>query len=254
VAALTLFEGKYLRAEVVNPEAQVLFVSFDRWRKDRAGFHVWEPSQKLAEQGFAELTIRPARNDWYMNPDLPALRAVLEPFTARYAEVRSFSFSMGAYGALLLSASLHLRHAVLISPQWSIYPDEAPFETRYRREAKAVGRRFGELAGMMTRDLRGVILFDPLGEPRDAAHAHLIAEAAPGLRCVAMGFTGHPATSVLLETVHYKSLRALAFAGSCDAAAYAALHRKARLVSPLYKQRLAAYLARRTSRTGNPTP
>jgi hypothetical protein len=241
----TLFAGDHLRAELHNPDADVLFVTFDRWRRDRNGFAAWAPSTKVAERGFAELIIKTAQNDWYLNPDLPDLRRAVKAATGRYRTVRCFAFSMGAYAALLLSRSLRLRHAVLVSPQWSPFPDQPPFDPQYRRETMSLDPALGDLAQVMADRLRGVVLYDPLANPADRGHARLILNHAPRLHGVAMPLAGHPATQVLLETTAYGQLRELAFAGKSDPAAYHALHVQARQTSPLYRRRLQERLARR---------
>ena len=252
MTAQVLFDGAHLRAEVHNPDAEVLFVTFDRWRRDRDGFATWAPSARVAKRGFAEVIIKTARNDWYLNRDLEGLRAALKAFSGRYRTVRCFAFSMGAYAALLLSRSLRLRHAVLVSPQWSVFPGQAPFDTRWRREAAGLDVGLdvglGDLAKVMAPRLRGVVLFDPVGVPVDGGHARLILNHAPRLAGVAMALAGHPATQVMLETRAYGGLRDLAFAGVSDPALYRALHVTARAGSSLYQQRLRARLALRAAR------
>lgn len=248
MAPLVLFAGEHLRAEVHNPDAEVLFVTFDRWRRDRDGFAEWQPSTRVAEHGFAELIIKTAQNDWYLNPDLAGLRTVLKAHTGRYRTVRSFAFSMGAYAALLLSRPLRLRHAVLISPQYSVFPDLPPLDRRYKREAEALDPALGDLARFVAPKLRGVVLFDPVGNPVDRAHARLILAQVPRMSGVAMPLAGHPATQVMLETTVYGKLRDLAFAAKSDPALYHALHVEARAQSPLYRHRLLERLARRSAR------
>ncbi len=245
MTSTVLFAGDHLRAEMHNPDAEVLFVTFDRWRRDRNGFAAWAPSTKVAAYGFAELIIKTAQNDWYLNPDLTPLRRVLKDHTGRFRTVRSFAFSMGAYAALLLSRSLRLRHAVLVSPQYTPFPDLPPGDTRYRREVQGLDMALGDLAEVVAPKLRGVVLFDPLGNPVDRAHARLILAQVPRMVGIAMPLAGHPATQVLLETTEYGKLRALAFAAERDPALYHALHVQARRTSPLYKARLSERLARR---------
>lgn len=249
MTATVLFAGDHLRAEVHNPEAEVLFVTFDRWRRERNGFAAWEPSTKVAALGFAELVIKTAQNDWYLNPDLTPLRRVLKDHTGRYRTVRSFAFSMGAYAALLLSRPLRLRHAVLVSPQYSPFPGQPPGDTRYRREVTGLDARLGDLAQVVAAKLRGVVLFDPLGNPVDRAHARLILAQVPRMSGVAMPLAGHPATQVMLQTTVYGKLRALAFGAETDPALYHALHVEARRASPLYHARLAERMAQRVRQT-----
>ncbi len=242
--SVVLFAGALLHAEVYNPDAEVLFVTFDRWRRDRDGFAEWQPSRTMAGYGFAELVIKTAQNDWYLNRELDALRRVLKDFTKPYRTVRTFAFSMGGFAALLLSRPLRLRNAVLISPQWSPFPKVAPFDTRYRAEAKGLVMEHGDLAQHVSGKLRGVVLYDPTVVV-DKWHARLIEEQAPKLFPVAMPLAGHPATQVMLETPVYGKLRDLAFMGKSEVSLYHALHVEARRLSPLYRTRLAERMAAR---------
>lgn len=242
-----LFSGAWLHVEVWRPDAAVLFASFDHWRRDRAGFAPWEPSRTVARLGFAELIIRTAHNDWFVNPDLPAVRRALRDFTVNYDAVRCFAFSMGAYAALLLSRPLHLGSAVLVSPQWSIFPDMPPFDRRYAAEARTVDRQKADLSGQIRRAMRGVVLYDP-SLAADRGHATLITAAAPGLVGLAMPFFGHPATEVIAGTDAYADLWRMAHRGEVNAAAYRAVRVRARASSELYRARLQAGLAARSRR------
>ena len=244
-----LFAGQHLRAELHNPGAEVLFVTFDRWRRERQGFASWEPSVKVAERGFAELIITTAQNDWYLNADLGPLRRVLKDHTGRYRTVRCFAFSMGAYAALLLSKSLRLRHAVLVSPQYTPFAHLPPGDQSYRREALKLDPALGDLAGVVSAKLRGVVLFDPVCCPIDRDHARLILQTVPRMSGVSMPLGGHPATALIAETAVFAKLRALAFGGQSDPALYHALHVEARKLSPLYRKRLRERLAERAARS-----
>lgn len=155
---------------------------------------------------------------------------------------------MGAYAALLLSKPLCLKNAVLVSPQWSIFPDQPPFDLRYEKEAKTLRPVLGDLAASVAAKLRGVVLFDPIGNPVDGTHARLISAHAPRLAGVAMALGGNPATEHLLQTPQYKALRNLALSGKFDPALYSRLHVAARVQSPLYQAALQSCLLRRSQR------
>ncbi len=243
-----LFDGSHLRAEVHNPDREVLFVRFDNLRLDRDGFPAFEPSDKVAARGMAELSVVTARNDWYLNPDLDALRGVLRGMTGRYRTVRCIAYSMGGYGALLLSKALRLRQAVLVSPQYCMFPGLPPGDPRYARYAKTLDPAVGDLAGVVARRLRGVVVYDPLGNPLDRAHARLILQQAPNMSGVAMAFGGHPATIAMGGMPAARQFRDLALAGNANPAQYRVLHVAARAGSPVYQQKLREALAKRAAR------
>jgi len=243
-----LFDGAHLRAEPIRPDAEILFVRFDNLRLERNGFPQWSPSQRVAALGMAELSIMSAQNDWFLNPDLGPLRAALRQVTGRYRTVRCLAFSMGGYGALLLSRALRLRHAVLVSPQFCGFADQPPGDHRYRRFAGLMDSKLGDLTAVTVRKLHGVVLFDPVGHPMDRAQARLILAQAPNMRAVAMTLGGHPATLAMMGTEAAQILQDHAYAGRAGPALYRALHVAARVVSPLYQQRLGEALVKRASR------
>ncbi|MGL5010663.1 MAG: alpha/beta hydrolase, partial [Paracoccaceae bacterium] len=109
-----IFDGAHLRADLYGAGGNGLFVSFDHWRGPaRAGFPRTAPVQTALDLGYASLVISTAADDWFLNADLPDLRLALSGFSARYPVVRGIGFSMGGYGALLLSRVLGMSFATL---------------------------------------------------------------------------------------------------------------------------------------------
>lgn len=243
-----LFAGRHLRAEMHNPDRAVLFVRFDNLRLERDGFAGWTPSATVAARGMAELSIMSAHNDWFLNPDLAELRAALRQFSGRFRTVRCLAFSMGGFGALLLSRALRLRHAVLVSPQFSVFPGQPPGERRYQRYTKLLDPALDDMAGVVVRKLHGVVLFDPVGVPADRAQARMILDLLPNMSGVAMAFGGHPATLAMQGTQAMAMVRDLALAGRANPALYRAAHVAGRAASAVYQQRLREALALRALR------
>lgn len=247
-----LFEGEYARAICFNPGAARLFVTFDHWRKRHVDFAPVQASAAVMAAGFAQVCILSSRNDWYLSPDLAGLRHSLLAASDAYGEVRGIGFSMGAYGALLLSKALRLQRLVLVSPQYSIFPGRAPFDPRYHPEAAELAPDMDDLARDVQPGLRGVILYDPSKRYKDRAHAIEIEAISPGLRRVAMPFTGHPAMAAIREARLYGKVMAAAISGDLTgpelAAEFRRIHRAARRVSPHYQTRLRKYLLQRSLR------
>lgn len=223
-------------------------VTFDNWRKDHVAFPEAAASNGVMQAGFGQLCVHTAANDWYLNPDLAALRAALSQFSAGYAEVRGIGFSMGGYGALLLSKALRLHKVVLVSPQVSIFPQRPPHDDRYGAEAAVLDPAQDQLALDMIAGLQGVILFDPIRQRKDTSHARAIAAIAPGLQAVAMPLSGHPAMGAIREARLYGRVLQAAMTGDLNAAEFRGIHRTARALSPRYQSLLAAYLERRRLR------
>lgn len=245
VESLMVFAGAHARAVCFNPGAERLLVTFDNWRKDHVAFPEAVPSRGVMQAGFGQLCVHSTRNDWYLSPDLAALRTALSQFCAGYAEVRGIGFSMGGYGALLLSKALRLDKVVLVSPQVSIFPQRYPHDDRYAAEAAELDPAQDQLAQDIVGGLQGVILFDPIRQRKDAAHARAIAALAPGLQVVAMPLSGHPAMGAIREARLYGRVLQAAMTGRLSVAEFRAIHRAARAASPRYQALLDAYLNRR---------
>ena len=205
------------------------------------------PRGKFATSGCACLTIESARNDWFLNRDLPALRAALAGFAEGYDRAGAIGFSMGGYGALLLARELRLADAILVSPQFSILPEKAPYETRYRREAEEVLAELDEIGGANGGNPKGAVIFDPSVAP-DVQHTRRICAAYPGLVPVPMWFGGHPALGVVAKHGRYGKVLEALFSGDVRAAELLSLHKKARRKSGTYHAGIRRYLARRAAR------
>jgi hypothetical protein len=245
-----LFQGRFARAVCFNPGAAKLFVTFDNWRRVHVDFEPVQPSVRVVKAGFAHLCIHSSRNDWYLSPDLGALRAALAAATGGYQAVHGIGFSMGAYGALLLSKALRLQKLVLVSPQFSVFPDRPPFDPRYGLEAAGLVRELDDLARDIQPGLQGVVLFDPAPWRNDRAHALEIEAVSPGLQLVAMPFTGHPAMAAIREAQAYGKVMTLAISGDLTAQGFRRIHRATRILSPHYQGRLRKYLLQRSARAG----
>jgi hypothetical protein len=225
-----IFDGQHLRAVLVDPGTtpRGLYVSFDHWRKNRAGFPLMTPVATATKMGYASLAISTAANDWFLNPDLAALRGVLAPLAARYPVVRASGFSMGGYGALLFSQALRLDNVTLFAPQVSIRAEIAPFERRWRRESRKIDAAMDRLADVARRDLRGIILFDPFYGPAERQHARIIQSICPQLTLAAMPFSRHPPTAVIMAARRLNDIQRATIAGTLTAGDLRRLHRAAR--------------------------
>ncbi|WP_273687182.1 alpha/beta hydrolase [Ketogulonicigenium vulgare] len=238
----TVFDGAHLHAThfagAAGPNGQQLMVVFDYRKEGRAGFSAATHSSSYARQGYGQLSIRTAQNDWYLNGDTAALEAALPAIAARYTRVHLLGYSMGGFGALRFARALGAKRAVVISPQFSLDSGVAPFEGRYPPLAVT-----DDLGRHGTADLQGMILFDPF-VPEDRAHAALIGRAFPGLSRVLLPFGGHPAIRTLRATRAQWWVQRAAALGWDDAPSIRGAHRDARRLSQGYWLRLAAQAAR----------
>ncbi len=243
-----VFDGAHLRADLYGHGPNGLFVSFDHFRPDRRGFAAMAPVQSALDRGYRSLVISTAANDWFLNPDLPALRATLAPIADDQAVIRAIGFSMGGYAALLLSDTLRLSFAALWAPQVSIRARVAPFEQRFQREARQINPMSDQLHLHVPRGLQGVILHDPLVHPAERKHALAIQTLAPALKIAALPFSGHPPTRVALGGGGYQALLHAAITGTLTHAMIRRIHTGQRWGSEAYLRGLHSALTARETR------
>ncbi len=246
----TVFDGQHSRARVFHPGRGRLFVSFDSLRPKRDRFDERGPVKFFVAQGWSHLIIQTARNDWYLNDDLNALRARLAEFVVPYRRVSSMAFSMGGYGALLMSKALRMTQIFLISPQVTPFSGLPPRDPRYRMFEPGMRADLGLAGEDVHEGMRGFVLFDPLERNKDRAHARAIADLAPGLRCLALPMAGHPADKTILESRLWPEFQGLLADRTCRAQDLKALHRKGRGQSQTYQSALSKRMRERAGRGG----
>jgi hypothetical protein len=228
-----------------------LFVSFDSLRPQRSGFDDRGPVKFFLAKGWTNLVVQNAQNDWYLNDDLEALRDCLAEFARPYRRVVSMAFSMGGYGALLMSRALHIKQVFLVSPQVTPFSAHEPKDRRYRKYEARMREDLGLTRADLNPRLRGYVLFDPLVHKLDRAHARMIAELAPGLQSVAMPMAGHPADKTILEAKLWSEFQGLLTKPDCEAADLKALHRRGRVLSTSYQKALGERITLRAKRNPN---
>ncbi len=137
---------------------------------------------------------------WYQYPDLPQALEALATATAEFERVITYGASMGAYGALLFARRLKASLSIAYSPQYSIDPAKAPYEIRYRADAKAIQAEHGFLhddigAGMNPAG-RSLVLYDP--HDLDIEHIRRLRACGP-IEEVLVPFASHRPIVVLAE-------------------------------------------------------
>lgn len=247
-----IFQGAHLRAYCDNPTCRRARASFDHRLNGRRNFDPPQLFGGVVRHGFASLVIQSAQNDYYLNPDLPPLRRVLRDYVARFDDVSGIGFSMGGFAALLLSKALKCSHVFLVSPMSPSFPKLPPYLGDMGGELAAFDTMDPQgLAGAqeltgISRDLRGVVIFDPhYGQRRDMEYARLIQGAAPAIALLAMPWGGHPASVFLSECDRYSHLQRATFVDEITAPPLKAVQRKFRLKSDRYATQLKSYLQNR---------
>jgi pimeloyl-ACP methyl ester carboxylesterase len=233
-----LFMGRHLRAWYYPGRTGKLVVTFDFRKTGRTGFLPANYSTSFARMGHAQLSIKTAANDWFINPETQALEDVIRAIAADHASVHLMGYSMGGYGALRFARALNADSAVLVSPQFTIDRALAPFEDRYPQESAVFDPVLGDIRPHAKPDLRGFALIDPF-VPRDRAHARLISDLFPAIRIVRLACGGHPASRLLAEVKQGWLIQHAAVSIHPDPARIRAAHRAGRVESAGYWLRLA---------------
>ena len=246
-----LFDGASLRVIGCSVERPHLFVTFDHWRRERASFPDYSPSNTALNHGYGHIYIQTAKNDWFLNQDTVRLRGFLTEL-CQGKESCSVGFSMGGYGALLFANALRLRRVLLLSPQYSIMQSKAPYESGYQQEAALLDPTLDHLEPLDDGPrLQGIIAYDPRQAPQDRLHAEHIRTLHPDLKPVALPFGGHTALKHMEGTgVTHEIMRAF-IEDDLSVGALRGVHGLIGRNSSRYKQRLKTYLDQRRSRTGS---
>lgn len=230
---LILFESADLRVRLVAGRSRLCVVSFDSYVNvptlDRPGFG----EAFLAGCGIDAIHVQTRDNRWYHHAELDAALAAVAEAGARYERVVTYGSSMGGYAALRFATAAGAQAALAISPQYSIDPRVAPFETRWPAEAARLA--FGTHPAPAG---EGVVVYDPV-DRRDRRHAELYAAANPRLILLTVPYAGHPATALLAETGQLQAMIRHVAEGRFDAARSRAALRVARRGSQHYLFTLA---------------
>ena len=241
-----VFDRADLRLVLYPGDRRLLMVTLD-WRRDgKADFSPANYSTTFARMGYAQLSIKTRANDWFLNADTLAAETAMARLSATYDRVQILGFSMGGYGALRFASVLGARSVVVVSPQWSLHPDQAPFEQRYPTESARFDPALGDLSSRAVPELRGLILIDPF-VAADLQHARQITALFPKLRILRLNFGGHPGFQIVRDAGKTWTLHQAAAALQPNPAQIIAAHRAGRRGSAGYWQRLAA-----TARTRHP--
>lgn len=236
-----VFDGDLLQARLWLPDrpTTALYVTFRHWLPEPGSFDAQGRVQRALGAGLAHLHVQSRWNDWFLNPETPALETALRFTRDRFRTARALGFSMGAYAALRFSKVLRLNQALLVSPQVSLH---LPKEDRYPKAAN-FDPRAGDLATHARPDLKGVVAFDPF-HPLDRLHAGAITALLPGILTATLPFGGHPGTAAIGQAGGFRALQRLSLSSRLDARAVVRLHRDLRATSARYWRERAHHLLR----------
>lgn len=215
---------------------------------DREGFG----EAYLKSQGISAIHVLGRGRDWYQYADLDAALAAVKFALAGATRVMTYGSSMGAYAAVRFADAVGAHAVLALSPQYSIDPARAPFETRWPQESQRIGF-LPQLNGPIRSRARQIIAYDPRSQ--DRVHVGLIADDI-AVEHLHTPFSGHPAgallsdigalgplvSAVLADTVNIGDLQRAIRSKRGESAVY---HAHLAAAQPACRRRLAIEIARR---------
>ncbi|HEX3984329.1 MAG TPA: hypothetical protein VHX12_11590 [Acidisoma sp.] len=165
------------------PQSDRAVIAFAGVQTRLGGIDLKEFSNSLAggrqkQRHIAFVRESPAR--WYNTIDLSALAAFAAAQRERH--IVTLGNSMGGFAAILFSLILPgVRGSISFCPQFSVHPDEVPFERRWNEYVSAVAEwRYRTCLPVAWNHPKGVshTLFCGSGVPSDIRHAELIVQSA----------------------------------------------------------------------------
>ncbi|PIE07548.1 MAG: hypothetical protein CSA74_07000 [Rhodobacterales bacterium] len=194
-----LFEGKKLRVSVRGPGQAKLMVTHDYWSRAKPGFGRLDRRSRYADRGFTHLHLHTRQNDWFLNRETEAALAVIEAYAKGFDMARSIGFSMGSYGAMLVSRVVTFEHVLLVSPHLTFSEHQYPHETRFPSHMANLGRALKLNARVFDGPparARAAVIHDSR-VAGDLYHARLAASRFTDAELVDLETGGHPATTRL---------------------------------------------------------
>ena len=194
-----LYSGQKLKVSVRGPRTARLMVTYDFWSRQKPGFGRINPRSRYADLGFTHLHLSTRQNDWFLNRETEAALGVIESFARGFDHVASIGFSMGGYGAMLLSRVVDFDQVLIISPHITFSEHQYPYETRFPAHmgnlARALKLNETVASGPPARADCAVV-FDSTVE-RDSYHAETAGSRFRAPQLVDLRGGGHPATTAL---------------------------------------------------------
>lgn len=201
-------------------------MTFDHWSQTKRGFSRMKVETGFAQRGFTHVHVSTSHNDWFLNPDMPEALLRIAEFAEPFARKLTIAFSMGGFGALLVSRVVAFDQLLLISPHSTYSKEVPPYDDRF--SAQILDEDFARTANAMVHaslrmDAECVVVYDST-RPFDGAHARISKKLFTRSRLVDLRGGGHPATGVLHAAQRYNLVRDAAIGHGIDETAFVKAH------------------------------
>ena len=239
--ARILYQSDHFRATLFAADTRLLIVTFDHWKRGKSDFGASNHAKFWARTGVSQLSLKTKRNDWFVNPETARLEDTIRSVTRRFDRVHALGFSMGAYAALRLGRAIYAQRAVLVSPQFSVWPKHAPESQWCKRYEGTSEAPDGALGTHGHHAQAGDLIYDPF-DPEDAYHADLCRAVFPNLVPVRLPFAGHPSHQVLANSGKFRVFQKAAMAETSSRRDILTKYKRVRRTSDRYRRNLTSYL------------
>jgi hypothetical protein len=176
--------------------SELLVVSFANWSASpglrKPGFG----EEFCKKYGFDAVHVTAARNHWFQDPGFEPMLQAIAAAAVGYRRVVTYGASMGGYAAIRAAGALGAQRCVAVSPQYSVDPARAPWETRWAADRAAI--RFDEAELERAPGVEYLIAYDPW-EPLDRRQVDEIMRRVP-VTPFRLPFAGHATLRFLEES------------------------------------------------------
>ena len=220
-----VYDGKDLCIICAADGARKGVITFGPWLQNPLGTRSCVTAKGFGDgafikRGIDEFHVVPRRNHWYHSPEMAEVEKLARSFAAT-RKVITYGSSMGGYGAAVMSARLGVP-AVALAPQFTLDADIAPWETRWREEAQAIGA-FDNGATSRDGAASGYLFYDPFTS-LDAGQASLF-RARSNFTFVPCPFSGHATSAMVNRTYSLRRVVSDVLDGTFSTAEFLAARR-----------------------------
>src|SRR5690606_19903706 len=131
---------------------------------------------------------------WYQTSEILDAVPLIAEIAKGYRRVTTYGSSMGGYAAIKFAPAMGAAATIAISPQYSIHPEKAPFETRFTDHFKPEKWTNDEFDGAHA-NVSNFTFFDQFDD--DGKHGKLLMQHVANIIPVRIPFAGHPGGMLL---------------------------------------------------------
>jgi len=99
--------------------------------------------------------------NWYQSEGFFEAMRAARAFLGANVKISAYGASMGGYGAILAGKALKADHVLALCPQYTVQQDVAPFERRFRDQAREIGTFLYDIDAELDDAINYVVVYDP---------------------------------------------------------------------------------------------